>query len=89
MQPVHFCFFLDNLIICLFGFLNCSKFQVKKIFDPKAWEEMQEEGLEANAVGESQSSVGNLGDLPIFHNGFVMPGDLWLYVGCLCEMWSP
>jgi len=22
---------------------------------PKAWEEMQEEGLEANAVGESQS----------------------------------
>ena len=55
---------------------------------PKAWEEMQEEGLEANAVGESQSrGAGAPGNL--VQRVWTRPGDLWLYVGCLCEMWSP
>ena len=75
------CFFFQRLLLP-------HHFKRQKChLSSKAWEEMQEEGLEANAVGESQSQ--GVGARVTWCNGWTRPGDLWLYVGCLCEMWSP
>ena len=86
-----FCCFFFNVNFCLIISSEKTKMPLSRFLTsdpPKAWEEMQEEGLEANAVGESQSQgVGATGNL--VQRVWTRPGDLWLYVGCLCEMWSP
>lgn len=58
MQNAKCSFFIAFVFLLIWFVSTSAHFNRQKMpvtnLTPKAWEEMQEEGLEANAVGESQ-----------------------------------